>query len=767
MESSTLAVSHYRIVQKLRSGGMGDVYLAEDEFLPRVVALKLLPRERSGDEIVQHRFMREARAASALSHPNIARIYEAGEDDGRVFIAMEYVDGEPLDALIARGPLPAAEIVRVALQLVGAVEDAHAHGVIHRDLKPSNVMLTARGEVKVLDFGLARFDDPDARMEDSTAWKTESGLVMGTVPYMSPEQAFGRPADPRSDIFSIGVVLYQLVTARLPFAGATTAETLLRVVSSQPEPMARFNYELPIELERIIRKCLEKEPERRYQTAAELLVDLRNFERDRQLDPRKRVRTVRRSGMAIIALLIVIAAAAFVVWRRSALPPPPVRSIAVLPFEGDLGEGIADLVISDLARLHGLRVMARSTSFGHSATESPMSAGKALHVDAVLTGTVDTSGERVAVSTELVDVRDGSRIGGMRRELVREDLATLASLIGNDVAHALQLEPRASNAPPVKAEAYRLYLQGRQQWNTRTPEGLRAAIDLFRQTIEIEPEFAPAYAGLADTYSLLDLYTDAPNAENRDRAIRAAERAVELDPSLPEGHSALAAVREVFQWDWESAEREFRTAIRLSPGYATAHHWLAALLTTLGRFDEALEEIAIARELDPQSVVVMIGEGYIYSTKGDYARSAEVLRAAIAMKPDDAGPHVELAVTLLLAGDYAAALRELEGLESQAPMAAVTAAVIRARAGDGDAARRFLRAAESLPNAAHNGYGIAAVHLALGERASALRWLHAAADERSFLLAKSVAVEPFFAELHGDPEFERLLGRLGLRRTAR
>ena len=767
MDSSALTVSHYRIVQKLRSGGMGDVYLAEDEVLPRVVALKLLPRERSGDDDVQRRFMREARAASALSHPNIARIYEAGEDDGQVFIAMEYVDGEPLDAVIARGSLPTAEIVRIALQLVSAVEEAHAHGVIHRDLKPSNVMLTARGEVKVLDFSLARFDDPDARAKDSTAWKTESGLVMGTVPYMSPEQALGRPADPRSDIFSIGVVLYQLVTARLPFAGATTAETLLRVVSSQPEPMARFNYELPIELERIIRKCLEKEPERRYQTATELLVDLRNFERDRQLEPRKRARTSSRSRMAILALLPILAGtAAFVMWRRSAPPPRPVRSIAVLPFDGDLGEGIADLVISDLAQLRGLRVMARSTSFRYSA-KSPMSAGKALRVDAVLTGTIDTSGDRVVVSTELVDVRDGSRIGGIRRELVPEDVATLAALIGKDVAQALQLEPRASNAPPVKAEAYRLYLRARQQWNTRTPDGFRAALDLYRQTIEIEPEFAPAYAGLADTYSLLELYTDVSNAEYRARAISAAERAVELDPSLPEAHCALAAVREVFQWDWVSAEREFRTAIRLSPGYATAHHWLALLLTTLSRPDEALEEIAIARELDPQSVFVVVVEGYIHATKGDYARSAEVLRTAVAMKPDDAGPRAELAATLLMMGDYDNALRELKDVESQSPIAAVTAVVIRGRAGDVDAARRFLRAAEAQPNAARNGYGIAAVHLAIGDRAGALRWLHAAADERSWEVARAVAAEPFFRELHGDPEFERLLARLGLQRAAR
>ena len=454
MESFGARVSHYRIVQKLRSGGMGDVYLAEDEVLPRVVALKVLLRERSGDEIAQQRFMREARAASALSHPNIARIYEAGEIDGQMFIAMEYVDGEPLDALIARGSLSTEEVVRLALQLASALEDAHAHGIIHRDLKPSNVMLTSRGDVKVLDFGLAKFHEFDSRIDDdSTAWKTESGLLLGTIPYMSPEQALGKATDPRSDIFSLGVVLYQLVTARLPFAGATHAETLLRITSSQPEPMARFNYDLPLELERIIRKCLEKEPGRRYQTAAELFVDLRNFDRDRQLGPRKRTRMT-RNRLSILALLVVLAAtAAVVAWRRSKLPPPPVRSIAVLPFEGELGGGVAELVINDLARVHELRVMARDASFRHCPTEVPVSAGKALKVDAVLTGKVDESGDRITVSAELVDVRDGSRIGGVRRELVRDEIATFGSLIGNDVVLALQLDPRAVRLPPGRLQA--------------------------------------------------------------------------------------------------------------------------------------------------------------------------------------------------------------------------------------------------------------------------------------------------------------------------
>lgn len=746
------------------------MYLAEDEVLPRVVALKLLPAERNGDEVLQRRFMREARAASALSHPNIARIYEAGEDGGRVFIAMEYVDGETLETRIRRGLPPLDEIVRIALQLVDAVREAHACGVIHRDLKPSNVMLTSRGEVKVLDFGLAKFDDPQAI---DLRWKTETGLVMGTVPYMSPEQALGNPADHRADIFSIGVVLYQLVTARLPFAGATTADTLFRIVNTQPEPMARFNYDLPLELERIIRKCLEKSPDRRYQNVAELLVDLRNFDRDRGLGTHPHAIAARVGGASSrtrtaiwVTMLLAAAMVAVALWKQATQPPIAVRSIAVMPFENhagasdsDLGEGIPDLVISDLARLPGVRVMARSTSFRYRA-EAPAAAGKALRVDAVLTGNVEAVGDRLAVSTELVDVRDGARIGGARFERTRGDLATLAGAIGEDIARSLSVAyPRAA-APKVDAEAYRLYLAGRKEWNTRSPEGFRAAIVLFQRAIAIEPRFAPAYAGLADTYTLLERY-DRPSADRRVRAIAAADRAVELDPALPEAHASLASVRETYSWDWAGAEREYRTAIRLSPSYATAHHWLALLLTRMGRFDEALEEIALARELDPLSPSFLLAASYIHYHHRDFARSVQEARAALRLQPDYVLARVQLALSLAMSGDAPSALAELHPVRDARPEAAATDALIRARLGDTHAARPFLRAAESGADAAASGYAIAAVRLAIGDRAETMAWLRKAAGAHNIFVGY-VAVDPLFTALHGDPDFNKLLQEIGL-----
>ena len=639
--SEAVAVSHYRLVQKLRAGGMGEVYLAEDQVLPRVVALKLLSLERNDDDILRHRFMREAQAASSLSHPNIARVYEAGDDAGRVFIAMEYVDGESLEERIARGSIATDEIVSIALQLVSAVQEAHAHGVIHRDIKPSNVMLTTRGEVKVLDFGLAKFNDPEAAASDATAWKSESGLVLGTVPYMSPEQALGRAADARSDIFSVGVLLYELVTGRLPFAGTTAADTLVRIVNAQPEPMARFNYELHAELERIIRKCLEKAPERRYQAASELLVDLRNFDRDRHLT------TDRRGGHK---------------WRTWILA-------AML-----LAAGV------------------------------------------------------------------------------------VAALIALQMTRA----QRPSTDPAAGAEAYRLYMLGRQQWSTRSPEGLRAALDSFRQVIEIETTFAPAYAGLADTYALLERYSNVPNAESRSRAMSAAKRAVQLDPLLPEAHASLASVREVYEWDWDGAEREYRTAIHLNPSYSTAHHWLAMLLARLGRFEEARKEIDIARKLDPLSPAIAAAAANIDYYAGDYPRSLGEARAALGLDEAFLQARVQLALSLAMSGDAESALRELQPARG-APTAAAAEAIIRAREGNVDAAGAFLRAAEARPDAQANGYAIAAVRMAIGDRDGAMQWLRAAADTHSFWLA-SVAVDPAFAPLRGDPRFRELLTRVGFGR---
>lgn len=636
-------VSHYRIVQKLRSGGMSDVYLAEDTVLPRVVALKLLPQDRSADDTLQQRFMREARAASSLSHPNIARVYEAGKDGGRVFIAMEYVAGESLETRISRGSLGIDEIVTIAIQLVGAVAEAHKSGIVHRDLKPSNVMLTATGEVKVLDFGLAKFDEPEAAPIDTTAWKTESGIVLGTIPYMSPEQALGKKADTRSDIFSIGVVLYELVTGRLPFSGSGAADTLFRVVNAQPEAMARFNYDLPPELERIIRKCMEKAPDRRYQTTAELLVDLRNFDRDRHSGtPRKLGGTfIRRHkvGMAAgaIGLLVIIAAAAFLLEQRA-----------------------------------------------------------------------------------------------------------------------------RSRAMPSNPEAYTLYVKARQDWSTRTESGLKSALDLFRQTVEIEPDFAPAWAGLAYTYSLLERYAGEPSADSRAKAIHAATKAIEIEPGLADAHTAHASVLETYDWKWEEAAREYTKAIARDPMDSTAHHWYALLLTRLGRFREASVQIGIARALDSDSPAIAAAIANIDYYRGSFGQSVEHARAALSLDEHFNLARSQLVLSLVMVSDLQNASRELQPLlAQQAKEALFLKAIIDARSRNLEAARAFLHAVEARPEAKRYAYYLAAVHVACGDSADALRWLDTAVTMRSVWVGY-LAVDPLFVSLRGDPRFQTLLRRIGL-----
>ncbi len=771
----TGSVAHYRIVRRIGFGGMGDVYLAEDEILPRVVALKVMPEDVRDNDVRRQRFMREARAASALTHPNIAAIYEAGKSGDQLFIAMEYVEGESLANRIARGSLSVGEIVTIASQLADAVAAAHARGIVHRDIKPSNIMINGRGEVKVLDFGLAKFTDSELDGDIETQWKSQSGMVLGTAPYMSPEQALGKSADVRSDIFSVGSVLYELVTQRPAFAGSTVAETVYQVVNRQPESMARFNYDLPVELERVIRKCLEKDPARRYQAAGELLVDLRNLERDRQVAEHPHQQTAlalpplnRRRTTAWVAVLMLAAVTSILIWRsrQTGEEAPSIGSIAVLPFESHgesaaeyIADGLAETIIGDLAKLGRLHVMARSTSFRYRGAD-PIAAGRELRVDAVVTGRVQMTAGRIIATSELIDVRDGRRVAGARVDRPESAMANVAAAVTDEIARSLGIErarPAAAEAEPLSAEAFRLYIAARHEWNRRTPEGFGKALDLYRQAIEADSQFAPAYAGLADTYALLERYARVPLAESRSRAIAAAERAVELQPSLPEAHASLGSVAETYEWDWQRAEHEYRTAIRLSPSYATAHHWYAMLLARQRRFPEALAEIHLARELDPLSPVVTAAVANIHYYAGNYEESIAEARQAIRLGEQFAPARLQLSLSLGYAGRPADALRELEPIRRTAPEAAAVEALVRARAGETAAARAFLRQAEAGPGAASRGYVIAAVHALLGDSDEAMTWLFRASEIRSFWPLAYVAVDPAFTSLQNREDFRQLV----------
>jgi eukaryotic-like serine/threonine-protein kinase len=780
-------IGNYRLIRQLGSGGMGEVYVAVDERLGRTVALKLLASEMAADPRRLQRFEREGRAASTLMHPNIAQVYEAGGDDGARYIAMELIEGETLEKRISREELAIAEIVRLGSELAEAVADAHSHGITHRDIKSANVMLTRSGHVKVLDFGLARIEEPAAG-EEETQWRTVTGLVMGTAPYMSPEQALGRHADARSDIFSMGVVLYEMVTRRLPFPGGNIAETMQKVINAEPDPMARFNYQLPVELERIIRKCLEKQPGRRYQSAKELVVDLNNLARDiaaraalpvsgSHAKPRWPVPRI-LLGLALPLILFV----GFVLyqWRQSASQvPSAIRSIAVLPFvekSGEVGDqymsaGFTDDVISALSQIRELRVMNRDTVHRLDGTIEPLAAVRRLKgVQAYVTGEVAHDGTSLRVTVSFVRAEDGTLISQKTFEQRRDQLDILHRAIVNMVLSSLGLdavEEKRGSIVSSNIDAYLLYREGKSHWEQRTGDDLEKAIALFNQAVELDPEYAAAYAGLANSYSLLERYAGKRYVEVRRKARDTARRALFLDPYLPDAHVAHGSFLEMDR-DWVDAEVAYRKGIALGPSNATAYHWYAMLLTRLARHDEAIANIEEARKLDPLNPLLTVAAANVHYYARNYAKAEEEARAAIRMDPSSVLARIQLGLALSFGGDHEQAVRQLESVTSEAVLSdtlrvqsAASLAVAHAAAGNRVAAQQIAARLEQSPRSADFAYALAAIRAILGETDKAFYWLNAAQRAFSFWITLS-AVEPAFSSIRSDPRFNEILVNAGL-----
>ena len=584
---------------------MGEVYLAKDKKLERHVALKVLPEGLSQDSNRLERFVREAKAASAIDHPNVAHIYEIGEAEGIRFLAMQYVEGQTLAARSADSALETKEILVLGVQVADALDAAHSKGIVHRDIKPGNLMVTERGQWKVLDFGLAKIAPSREMAQDSdapTEVKTTPGMVMGTVQYMSPEQALGEDVDGRSDLFSLGVVLYELATGRLPFDAGSATATIDRILHAEPDAIARFNYTMPAELERIIRKCLEKEPERRYQAARELLVDLKNLKRDSESGTRPAAVTPtphRRSprvlaGVAGLAGLVLAAlvAVAVVVSRDTT---ERVESVAVLPFvitggEEDmvyLSEGIAEGIISSLSRHPDLKVISRNSSFRYRASDVDVATvGRELAVEAVLLGRMVQRGDDLSVSAELVRTRDASAIWGQQFVRKVSDVFALQQELANEITGALRLELAGdpTRQATLSTEAVTAYMKGRYFWNRRSEEGFEQSIVHFREAVEREPGYAMAFVGLADAYALSGYYNYMPPKEAFPEARRFAERALDIDESVGEAHASLGLIALFYDWDTSECKRAFERAIELNPGYATAHQWYSACFLATGEF---------------------------------------------------------------------------------------------------------------------------------------------------------------------------------------
>jgi eukaryotic-like serine/threonine-protein kinase len=759
-------VSHYRIIKELGAGGMGEVYLAEDTRLGRQVALKVLPASYEYDPERRTKFLAEARATSSLRSPHIAAIYDIGEHDGSMYIVMEYVEGELLSEMLKRGSLQVSEATDIAAQIADALSEAHSLGIVHCDVKTSNLIVNQRGVVKLLDFGIAAAVGSTEEGDDRTkkvGLQTAVGGAAGSVSYMSPEQAIGRALDHRSDIFSLGVVLYEMLTGRLPFEGETPVETIDHIIHAEPMTVVRLNYVVPPDLDRVVRKCLEKDRERRYQSVRDLLIDLGNLQRDTESGSNASTTGLGRKTRVVARTHS----------RKS------INSLAILPLanrSGDsdleyLSDGVTEALINNLSRLPKLRVMARSTVFRYQGREMPdaQQVGRELGVRAVLLGRLLRRGDSLIVRIELVDTSDGSHLWGEQYTREMSDLLALEHEISTEISEQLRLKLTSAQKRNLtkrsteNSEAYRIYLKGRYHWNKRTEEGIKKSVEYFEQAIALDATFALAYAGLADSYNLLASYSAKPLATPFLRAKATALKALSLDHKLAEAHAALAAVKLWREFDWEGAERGFRTAIELNPSYSTAHLWLALYLAAMGRMNEALSEIKLGYELEPLSRVINLNLARIFHYARQYDDAIEQCRKTVEMYPDYLIAHRRLGMSYSEKGMFQeaeAAFRKALAIAENDSETMSTMAYAYAAAGRTEDARSILDRLNELAKEVYvSPYSLARVHIGLDELEEAFECIERTYQERHGILTY-LKVEPVFDRLRLDPRFADLLRRM-------
>ncbi|HWC76723.1 MAG TPA: protein kinase, partial [Blastocatellia bacterium] len=662
------------------------------------------------------------------------------------------------------------EAVDFSSQVADALTDAHSLGIVHCDIKSANLIVNERGLVKLFDFGISRVIEDDSLKSpgDQTrkiGRQTELGVVIGTAAYMSPEQAMGRAVDQRSDIFSLGVVMYEMLTGRLPFEGQNSVEIIDKIIHEEPLPLARLNYSVPILLEQIVRKSLEKDRERRYQSARELLIDLRNFKRD--LDSGTRGTSSLDRGTQVVR-------------KPRTARSRTINSLAILPLVNAtndtdtdyLSDGITESIINNLAQLPKLRVMARSTVFRYKGHEvDPRDVGRELGVRAVLTGRVFLMGDRLVIKTELVDTEDGAHLWGEQYNRTLSDIFSIEEEISREISEKLRLKlsgeqkRKLAKRHTEKTAAYQLYLKGRYYWNKRTEEGLKKGIEHFQQAINLDPNYALAYAGLADSYNLLASYSTLSPDEAFKVAKQAATRALELDSSLAEAHVSMAATKNWYDWDWEGAEKEYRRAIELNPSYATAYQWYALDLAGMGRIDEALEMMKRAQDLDPLSLIISLNVARVYYFARDYDRAIEQCRKALEMFPDFALALRRLGQAYSQKQMYPEAIEAFRSAIENSHNDSETMAALAhtfALSGRPEEAERILSDMMEMSKTLYvSPYSVARVHTGLGDKEQALDWLEKACEQRHGILAY-LKVEPVFDPLRSEPRFIGLLRKMGL-----